>query len=468
MNKLKKHIALVLVLLMVFSIFPIQHAFADEENPILTIGKKLMESLAKGDEYLKELVSKFKDMENNWAKLTVGTLIDLGIIDGYSDGTFKPNNTITRSEFTKLVRTAMKYELVIGNTFKDTTTNWAKNEIHTVVVNGGIDKVEFGENFYPNKNITRIEMAKMIVRSLGLDAKAKAKAGNTTQFTDDNQIGSADKGYIIIASENKIINGYLDKSFKPNGEATRAEASQMIVNMLNYIKNGSGDVTQPTPTPIPVPSNTLSENLTNSKVFSIETFKIENGKAYVKNIDATDEFVVPKTSALASINEVAIGIANAMAKKPVGTEYIKAFHYKSDYAPKIVFSLRETSNMQYDIFSITLAEKLVDGTEMDGRLSSKIMGSLWIGDIPKENYASSKQKIQDSLIAIYGETDGKNLAVYVMQKYDEKNTPERIKAGYQIYANKIESKTFGKARVDWYNDPFTPDSTSQFFFTKLN
>jgi hypothetical protein len=213
-------------------------------------------------------------------------------------------------------------------------------------------------------------------------------------------------------------------------------------------------------------STTLCLNLTDAKVFSTDTFKIEEGKVYVKNIDATDDFVAPKTTAISNINEVAIGIANSMAKKPVGTEYIKAFHYKSDYAPKIVFSLRETSVKQYDIFSITLAEKLVDGAEMDSRLSSKIMGSLWIGDIPKENYESVKQKIEDSLIAIYGEADGKILAIYVLQKYDEKSSPERIKAGYRIYANKIETKTFGKARVDYYNDPFTPDSTLQFFFSE--
>ncbi|HYE10300.1 MAG TPA: S-layer homology domain-containing protein, partial [Patescibacteria group bacterium] len=158
-------------------------------------------------------ISGFSDMENNWAKQSVGALVELGIINGYSDGTFKPNNTITRSEFTKIIRIAMKYELVTGSSFKDTATSWAKNEIHTVVVNGGIDKVELGESFYPAKNITRLEMAKMIVRSLDLDDKAKDKAGNPTNFSDDKLISSADKGYILIASENKIINGYSDKRF---------------------------------------------------------------------------------------------------------------------------------------------------------------------------------------------------------------------------------------------------------------
>jgi hypothetical protein len=195
-------------------------------------------------------------MQSHWAKLTVETLVDLGVINGYTDGTFKPNNTITRSEFAKLVRTALKLELLTGNSFNDTAKNWAKSEIHTLVVNGGISKSEYGENFYPNKNITRLEMAKIIVRAVGLNDKAIEKTGNTTQFTDDNLIATADKGYIIIASENKIINGLPDKRFNPNGEATRAEASQMIVNMLNYLKNVEEIPTEPVPTPTPVPNPT--------------------------------------------------------------------------------------------------------------------------------------------------------------------------------------------------------------------
>jgi hypothetical protein len=75
-------------------------------------------------------------------------------------------------------------------------------------------------------------MAKMVVRTWGLEDDAKAKAGVETSFNDDIDIEDEDKGYIIIASENEIIKGYPDNTFKPDGEATRAEASTIIVNTL--------------------------------------------------------------------------------------------------------------------------------------------------------------------------------------------------------------------------------------------
>ncbi|WP_034429293.1 S-layer homology domain-containing protein, partial [Caldisalinibacter kiritimatiensis] len=75
-------------------------------------------------------------------------------------------NTITRAEFSKVVRTSLKLDLVKGNSFDDTNNHWAKNEIHTLVENDIIIKSEYGDNYEPTKNITRIEMAKMIVRAV--------------------------------------------------------------------------------------------------------------------------------------------------------------------------------------------------------------------------------------------------------------------------------------------------------------
>jgi hypothetical protein len=186
----------------------------------------------KTDEYFKEVIGRFNDMGNHWSDVTVGKLVDLGVIDGYEDGTFKPNDKVTRAEFSKMVFTSANLEKIEGNSFTDTSSHWAKDYINTLVEIGGIDKTEYGDNYNPNKNITRLEMAKMVVRTWGLEDDAKAKAGVETSFNDDIDIEDEDKGYIIIASENEIINGYPDNTFKPDGEATRAEASTIIVNTL--------------------------------------------------------------------------------------------------------------------------------------------------------------------------------------------------------------------------------------------
>jgi len=171
---MRKNIAILMVLTLLIGLLPVQNAFANDNDysikstfNFLTSSNPERESLIdkvkevfdKGEEYFKEKIKKFSDMGSHWADMTVGKLVELGVIAGYNDGTFKPNNTITRAEFAKITRTALKLDLVEGNSFQDTSNHWAKNDIHTLVVKGGIDKSEYGVNFEPNKNITLLVLS---------------------------------------------------------------------------------------------------------------------------------------------------------------------------------------------------------------------------------------------------------------------------------------------------------------------
>lgn len=157
--------------------------------------------------------------------------------------------------FTKILEGTSEMFKRVARKFSDMGNHWAKDHIHTLVLKDIIVKSEYGTNFRPNKNITRIEMAKMIVRALGLDKQAKENVNASTKFNDNFEINGTDRGYVLIASENKIISGYPDGNFRPNGEANRAEASQMIVNMFSALERGidTGEdtTTQTEPTPPP-------------------------------------------------------------------------------------------------------------------------------------------------------------------------------------------------------------------------
>ena len=59
----------------------------------------IKDMFSKGADYFKGIVARFTDMGSHWADVTIGKLIELGVINGYGDGTFKPDNTITRAEF---------------------------------------------------------------------------------------------------------------------------------------------------------------------------------------------------------------------------------------------------------------------------------------------------------------------------------------------------------------------------------
>ncbi|OAB41582.1 hypothetical protein PMSD_00245 [Paenibacillus macquariensis subsp. defensor] len=109
--------------------------------------------------------SSFKDTKGHWAADTIAMLQASGIINGYVDGTFKPNQTITRAEIVAMLAKVMNTTLVKNDKFKDVSGNWAEAEIDTLS-DMGIVKGAADGSFKPNANATRSESLVMILRML--------------------------------------------------------------------------------------------------------------------------------------------------------------------------------------------------------------------------------------------------------------------------------------------------------------
>ncbi|WP_168198345.1 S-layer homology domain-containing protein [Crassaminicella thermophila] len=166
---------------------------------------------------------KFSDIDNHWARKFITDLTNRNIIAGYPDGTFKPDNDITVLEFTAL---ALKGK----NISIPKTDIWYQGILDAAMTEGIILEGEFKTDEY-NEPIERGEMARIVVRAL-----KENKLVWDTQFSDDSNIPSELKGYIKKANKLGIINGYPDNTFR-DGNATRAEASTMISQMLNIMEN---------------------------------------------------------------------------------------------------------------------------------------------------------------------------------------------------------------------------------------
>ncbi len=175
------------------------------------------------------------DLQNHWSAGDVNKLITRGSVGGYPDGTFKPDATITRAEFSKILRQSLGLTTVTGSPFADTANHWAVSDIQTLAENQIIVPAEYGDNYGPDYNITRREIAIMLVRAMGLNDSAAAYAGEATGFADDSIIKSYDKGYLYLAKELGLIGGYEDGTFRPANKATRAEACVMIVRLLTLM-----------------------------------------------------------------------------------------------------------------------------------------------------------------------------------------------------------------------------------------
>jgi predicted outer membrane repeat protein len=166
------------------------------------------------------------DIAGHWAELNIRYLIEMKAIEGYPDNSFRPNNNITRAEFVVCLVKSFGLEGTSSKTFDDMAGHWSKNYIDTAMANEiikGYDEFKFG----PDDFITREQMAAMIVRA----AKSVLKSGELS-FTDKYDIDEQANIFIYTAISNNFMKGYPDNTFRPSGNATRAEAVTVIYNVL--------------------------------------------------------------------------------------------------------------------------------------------------------------------------------------------------------------------------------------------
>jgi len=142
------------------------------------------------------------DIKGHWAEATIVELIKLGAISGYPDHTFKPNNNITRSEFVSILVKAFQLESTNGKVYADTANHWAKTAISTAAELGivnGYSETTFG----PNDPITREQMAVMIVKAAKLPLVTEGKT-----FKDSSDISGWAAPSVDTATSNGLISGY--------------------------------------------------------------------------------------------------------------------------------------------------------------------------------------------------------------------------------------------------------------------
>lgn len=173
----------------------------------------------------------FSDSAGHWAEDIIQELANRGIIAGYPDGTVKPDNIITRGEFCALL--ARYLELDTTGTEKETPTfndingNWSETNIEALVDSGIIDPGDYDGSFRSTEPITRIEIIRMMVRSIHKGDAAEAYTGRTG-FSDDSTLNGADKGYAHYADDYGLVKGYPDNTIRPDDESTRAEAFALL------------------------------------------------------------------------------------------------------------------------------------------------------------------------------------------------------------------------------------------------
>lgn len=180
------------------------------------------------------------DTRGHWAEREVSLLVTKGIINGFPDGSFRPEKEVTRAQFVKLIVEALgsgndaKILETVSSPFKDVAdTCWAKGYLLSAVERGIISTKD--KNFRPNQPIKRVDMTAMVVKALGLQKQAELMMNYKLRFDDSIDIPYWAVGYVAVASNYGIITGMPDNTFQPNQTATRAQAAVIISRMLEQM-----------------------------------------------------------------------------------------------------------------------------------------------------------------------------------------------------------------------------------------
>ncbi|MDN4603840.1 MULTISPECIES: OmpL47-type beta-barrel domain-containing protein [Paenibacillus] len=177
----------------------------------------------------------FKDISTNFAKNEIESLAKDGIIKGISFEMFAPDKQITRMEFAALIVRTMSAnpDESITLTFQDIKDSaWYARELNAAIVNG-IAKGFSTLEFRPEALVNREQAAKMLINVLL--SEGVAPGVTIQQFSDESDISVWAAEDVKMAMEQQLVKGYPDNTFRPKQGLTRAEAATLIYRLRELL-----------------------------------------------------------------------------------------------------------------------------------------------------------------------------------------------------------------------------------------
>ncbi len=180
--------------------------------------------------------SGFTDLGSvSWALTAINNLYVNGVINGKSANEFCPNDSITRAEFAKILIKAFNIAETTAEsaTFYDVpVSHWASAYVETAFAKGIIKGYEDG-SFDPSANVSRQDMAVMVLRAAEAAGYSFSEKTEAVTFTDDSNIASYAKTAIETLQKAGVVSGVENGAFAPLSTSTRAQACQIIYNVFN-------------------------------------------------------------------------------------------------------------------------------------------------------------------------------------------------------------------------------------------
>ena len=225
--KLSKKLILIIILILV----------------AISISTRTLAAIPKyGEEYKNQAslnyTKVFADVPKSyWAFDYIMEMVNRGVLSGYPNGNFYPNNTITRAEFSKImcIASGLTVSQIEYTSYKDVTANsWYAPYVEAGkhYLSGYISD---GEKYYlPESNALREDIAVALVKLKGYDTSLYDESILKTMFTDWQSISQGARKYVSVAVEKGLISGYDDNTFRGQNSVTRAEAATLLWRAYQY------------------------------------------------------------------------------------------------------------------------------------------------------------------------------------------------------------------------------------------
>jgi hypothetical protein len=178
----------------------------------------------------------FDDLNAHWAKTDIELLANKLIVKGQTESIYNPEKAVTRAEFAALLVRSLGLLEQPTSSFDDVPSDaWFAGVVGTAEKYGLIRGFE-DATFKPDNGITREEMAVMVTRALKAGGRElQPLLDRPVTFTDSDEIGDWSRQAVNQLASANLIHGKPDGSFAPHRDTTRAESASIVKRFLQHL-----------------------------------------------------------------------------------------------------------------------------------------------------------------------------------------------------------------------------------------
>lgn len=192
----------------------------------------------------------FSDISGHWAETYIEDVYSQGMVNGYSDGSFGPDNQMTYCEallfcsrvlgLSSSEKSQVYFDYIsdVSDLLPDTVVSWAATEMSYCVAAGIISMSELeavSDAGDLTRTISRETLAMYLTRAMQLGGLADNLTSYSLNFGDTSSISTAMRPYVYVLNSYGIIQGDENNNFDPDGSLTRAQMATMLSRALDFM-----------------------------------------------------------------------------------------------------------------------------------------------------------------------------------------------------------------------------------------